>query len=79
MIVVEGVHWKTSTFLQEQKFVKRKGNKRWVSEDNSRYFEWDSLHGEIEAYNKRGKVVAILNADGTIRNKKIEIGRDIDV
>jgi hypothetical protein len=79
MIIVEGIHWKESTFLKNLQVVKRKGNKRWISKTGDRYFEWDSLHGEIEVYNRRGKAIAILNSDGTLSQKKIEHGREIDV
>jgi len=42
-------------------------------------YEWDSLHGEIEVYNKKGKHVGVLNADGSSNNKPAIEGRKIDV
>lgn len=79
MVLIESaVHWKTSTFLNKQTKLIRDGL-RWVSEDGDRFYEWDSMHGEIEVYNKRGKHILVLNADGTISNKKAVSGRKINV
>ena len=77
--VTNAISWTTSSFLEKQQRVKRKGNLRWISQDKSRYYEWDNLHGEIEVYNKKGKHLMILNADGTLNNKKAIKGRTIDV
>ena len=76
---VEGaVHWKTSTFLKTQEKLKRSGDLRWRSADKSRYYTWDSMHGEIEVFNRRGKHIAVLNANGTLSNKQPKQGRTID-
>lgn len=79
MIFVESVHWLTSTFLQNQKRIRRKGPSRWISQNQLFLYEWDSLHGEIEVYNKKGKHVGVLNADGSPSNKPATEGRKIDV
>jgi len=76
--ILSGVSHKISSFLQTLKRVKRLGGKRWVSEDGSRYYEWDSLHGEIEVYNKKGKHRGVLNPDGTVK-KGATKGRKINV
>lgn len=78
MFVESAIHWKTSEFLKKQKRVKWKGL-RWVSEDGALIYEWDSLHGEIEVYNRRGRIVAILHPDGHVSSKNIKAGRTIDV
>lgn len=78
MEVESAVHWKTSTFLTAQEKLKHKGDPRWRSVDKSRYYTWDSLHGEIEVFNKRGQHIAVLNADGTLSNKQPEQGRTMD-
>lgn len=38
------------------------GRQVWVSEDGSRYFTFDGLHGEIEAFNRRGRHLGVLHA-----------------
>ena len=30
------------------------GKKTWKSNDGKRLYQWDSQHGEVEVYNKRG-------------------------
>ncbi|RYE30657.1 MAG: hypothetical protein EOP42_11845 [Sphingobacteriaceae bacterium] len=54
------------------------GNKRWKSKDGSRLFTWDSLHGEIEVFNKRGKHLGVLSPYGNLI-KPAKKGRTIDV
>lgn len=78
MEVESAVHWKTSTFLTQQEKLKYKGKPRWRSVDKSRYYTWDSMHGEVEVFNKRKQHIAILNADGTLSNKQPESGRTLD-
>ena len=38
--------------------------KRWRSKDGKRLYTWDSLHGEIEVYNLRGKHLAVYSPQG---------------
>lgn len=54
------------------------GEKRWKSEDSKRIYTWDSLHGEIEVYNKRGKHLGVLNPEGDLIKDAVN-GRKIDV
>jgi Cytotoxic len=55
------------------------GNKLWRSKCGKRYFTWDSLHGEIEVFNKRGKHLGVLDAvSGNLIKNAVE-GRSIDV
>lgn len=54
------------------------GKKRWRSKDSSRLYTWDSLHGEIEVYNKRGRHLGVLNPDGDFIKDAVK-GRKIDV
>jgi len=79
ILIESAVPWKTSEFLMRQKKVSIRGQQRWISEDGTQIYEWDELHGEIEMYNRRGKVVSILNSDGSVSSKKIKAGRTIDV
>jgi hypothetical protein len=54
------------------------GEKRWRSKDGKRLFTWDSLHGEIEVFNKRGKHLGALDVNGVFI-KEAKKGRTIDV
>ena len=36
------------------------GRKVFRSPDGERYYTWDSLHGEVEAFNKKGKHLGVL-------------------
>jgi hypothetical protein len=66
-------------FLDGMVRVKRKGKPRWRSPDGDSLFEWDSLHGEIEWYNKRGRHRGSLDAiTGEVIKPEVR-GRRIDV
>lgn len=54
------------------------GVKRWKSVDSNRIYTWDSLHGEIEVFNKRGDHLGVLNVKGDFIKEPIK-GRKIDV
>jgi len=54
------------------------GEKRWRSTDGKRLFTWDSLHGEIEVFNKRGHHLAVYDPQG-LWIKGGKKGRKIDV
>lgn len=54
------------------------GQKRWKSQDLKRIYTWDSLHGEIEVFNKRGKHLGVLNPQGELIKDAVK-GRTIDV
>lgn len=54
------------------------GQKRWRSKDGKRLYTWDSLHGEIEVFDKRGNHLAVLDSDGNYKKGPIK-GRKIDV
>lgn len=38
------------------------GQKIWRDSTNSRFYTWDSLHGEIEVFDKRGHHLGALDA-----------------
>ena len=80
MVVVESkTSAATSTFLKTQQRVKRSNGSRWQSKDGSLFYEWDSLHGEIEVYDSKGRHYGVLNADGTPSKKQAIKGRRINV
>ncbi|WP_373604402.1 colicin E3/pyocin S6 family cytotoxin [Treponema endosymbiont of Eucomonympha sp.] len=45
-----------NSFLRHQRYLGWKNNQRlWQAADGD-YYTWDSLHGEIEWYNKNGTI-----------------------
>ncbi|MEA4822252.1 MAG: colicin E3/pyocin S6 family cytotoxin [Erysipelotrichales bacterium] len=55
------------------------GRKVWRSDDKESFFTWDSLHGEIEVFNMRGKHLGALDPVTGRMIKKAVKGRKIDV
>ncbi|WP_433827715.1 colicin E3/pyocin S6 family cytotoxin [Actinoplanes sp. CA-015351] len=55
------------------------GNARWRNEDGSRIYEYDRLHGHVEAYSKRGRHVGVLDAQTGRTIGDAVPGRRIDV
>ena len=55
------------------------GERRWRSRDGQRLFTWDSLHGEIEVFDLRGRHLGVLDAvtgewrKGPIRGRRIDV------
>lgn len=68
-----------SGFVAELLRVPRRGRARWRSADGKRFYEWDSLHGELEVYNDRGRHLGVLDPETGERIKEAERGRKIDV
>ncbi|MCP4339530.1 MAG: hypothetical protein GY799_11730 [Desulfobulbaceae bacterium] len=57
----------------------RSGRKTWYSSKSGRYYQWDSLHGEVEVYSKRGRHLGVVNyRTGSFIKDPIK-GRRIDV
>nr|WP_322624987.1 colicin E3/pyocin S6 family cytotoxin [uncultured Flavobacterium sp.] len=54
------------------------GQRRWRSSDYKRLYTWDSFHGEIEIFNRRGKHLGVLDPQGKFIKDAIK-GRTIDV
>ena len=54
------------------------GSRRWRSMDGKRLYTWDSLHGEIEVFDKRGVHLAVYDPLGNYKSGKVK-GRKIDV
>jgi hypothetical protein len=55
------------------------GEKRWASQDGSRFYTWDKLHGEIEVFNKRGHHLGAIDPIHGGLIKAAVKGRRIDV
>ncbi len=66
-------------FLDGMERLSRRGPQLWRSGDGERYYTWDSLHGEIEAFNKRGHHLGALDAVTGQLIKPAGRGRKIDV
>jgi hypothetical protein len=57
----------------------KNGQQLWRSSKGDRYYTWDSLHGEIEVYSKKGKHLGALDAVTGKLIKSAVRGRYIDV
>lgn len=55
------------------------GRPRWRDKDGRRLYEWDSVHGHIEVYNKRGRHVGVSHAVTGVNVGDAVPGRRIDV
>lgn len=55
------------------------GERRWRSKDGKRLYTWDSLHGEVEVFNKRGKHLGVVDPVTGRLTKQAKRGRKIDV
>ena len=55
------------------------GERRWRSHDGKRLYTWDSLHGEVEVFNARGRHLGALDPMTGALVKEAVPGRDIDV
>lgn len=55
------------------------GEKRWRSTDRQRIYTWDSLHGEIEAFTRRGRHIGACDPQTGMFIKDAVKGRRIDV
>ena len=55
------------------------GERRWRSIDGQRLFTWDSLHGEVEVFDKRGRHLSVLDAISGAVIKPRRKGRRIHV
>jgi len=74
-----GIPIPTPSFLDEcESLGAFHGQKRWRSKDCKKLFTWDSLHGEIEVFNARGRHLGVLNPQGILIKDPVK-GRRIDV
>jgi len=55
------------------------GRQVWTNEDRSSYFTWDGLHGEIEAFDKKGRHTGSLDSKTGALIKDAVKGRRLDV
>jgi hypothetical protein len=70
--------------IPENCFIRRleryfyRGQHIWISNDRRFRYTWDSLHGEVEAYTRRGWHVGVLDCNGRQIGGAVK-GRRIDV
>ena len=50
-------------FLSALERVLRSGRPRWRNATRDRLYEWDSLHGELEVYNNRGRHLGAVDPE----------------
>lgn len=51
-----GIALPEDSFLKDLEVVMVAGGRKvWTTPDRDRYYTWDTLHGEVEVFNKRGK------------------------
>ena len=55
------------------------GECRWRAPDDGFLFTWDALHGEVEAFDKRGRHIGVLDAVTGNPIKPMRKGRRIRV
>ena len=57
----------------------KRGGKALYKDKDGDYVQWDSLHGEWEKYNKHGRHIGVLKADGLDSGKDAVKGRRITI
>ncbi|MBV8745537.1 MAG: hypothetical protein JO134_10905 [Xanthobacteraceae bacterium] len=53
--------------------------RRWRSHDGKRLYTWDSLHGEVEVFNARGRHLGALDPMNRSAGQGTGAGEEIDV
>ena len=66
-------------FLDEQEKFTWHGEPRWRDTSGQRIYTYDKRHGHIEAYNRRGRHVGVLDVKTGERIRGAVDGRRIDV
>jgi hypothetical protein len=67
------------SILDDYERISRSGERRWRNEDGSRIFTWDSLHGEVEVFDRRGMHLGALDpVTGELVKEPVK-GRRINV
>jgi hypothetical protein len=69
-----------SGFIKDLEYVGTPaGRRRYRNSGRDRIYEWDSLHGELEVYNNRGRHLGAVDAETGELIKSAVRGRRIDV
>lgn len=71
---------KSPNFLDQCEYWKLIDDKKtWRSVDRARLYQWDSMHGEIEVYDKRGYHLGAADMHTGVLVKSAKRGRKISV
>ena len=75
-----GLPLPTDCFLRQYDVCKVVDSRKvWASPDRGRFYTWDSAHGEIEVFDRRGKHIAVVDPiSGNVIKPAVE-GRKINV
>ena len=68
-----------SNFFKNLTSVGVRSGKSTYKDNNDYYYQWDSLHGEWQMYNKRGRHIGVLNDTGTQKTKEAVKSRKIEL
>lgn len=66
-------------FLSRQERLHRNGPGRWRNLTRDRVYEWDTLHGHVEVYDRRGNHLGVADAmtgeviSGPVRGRRIDV------
>ncbi len=64
---------------RQEKYKVVQGRQIWTNIHRTRFYTWDSMHGEIEVYDARGSHLGVLDAIMGYLTKPAVRGRKIDV
>jgi len=74
-----GVPIPAHCFLHRCQYLKvTDGKKVWRNASGDQFYTWDTLHGEVEVFNKRGKHLGVMNPEGEFVKPAIR-GRQLNV
>jgi len=65
-------------FIQELERYFYKGRHIWISNDRKFRFTWDTLHGEVEVFSRRGRHLGVVDCNRKLIGSAVK-GRRIDV
>ena len=54
------------------------GKKVWRNAGGDQFYTWDSMHGEVEVFNRRGRHLGVMNPAGELVKPPVR-GRKLDV
>ncbi len=70
----------TPGFLDSREYLGYvEGERRWRSKDRQRLYTWDSLHGEVEVFDRWGYHIGVIDAVTGEATKPLRRGRRIRV
>lgn len=76
---MSGLPLPPDSFLRDLEVVQVQHNRRIWRGENGFFYTWDSLHGEVEVFNERGRHLGACDAISGVYIKDPVKGRRIDV